>query len=60
MVAVDARTHELWRKAAEAVYPKIRGPIVPAARSRESGDPGIGSTNFPLDSRLRGNERKGF
>jgi TRAP-type C4-dicarboxylate transport system substrate-binding protein len=30
VVPVDARAHELWRKAAESVYPKIRGPIVPA------------------------------
>jgi TRAP-type C4-dicarboxylate transport system substrate-binding protein len=30
VVPVDAATRELWRKAAESVYPRIRGPIVPA------------------------------
>ena len=30
VVAVDAKTRELWRKTAEAMYPRIRGTIVPA------------------------------
>ena len=30
VVAVDAKAEALWRGAAEAVYPKIRGKIVPA------------------------------
>jgi TRAP-type C4-dicarboxylate transport system substrate-binding protein len=30
VVPVDARTAELWRKAAEAAYPRVRGPVVPA------------------------------
>lgn len=30
VVAVDAKTEALWRAAAEAAYPRIRGPIVPA------------------------------
>jgi TRAP-type transport system periplasmic protein len=30
VVPVDARTQELWRKAAENAYPRIRGPEVPA------------------------------
>ena len=30
VVSVDARTRELWRKTAEAMYPRIRGTIVPA------------------------------
>jgi TRAP-type C4-dicarboxylate transport system substrate-binding protein len=30
VVPVDARAKELWRKAAEAVYPRIRGTVVPA------------------------------
>jgi TRAP-type C4-dicarboxylate transport system substrate-binding protein len=30
VVAVDAKTEALWRTAAEAAYPRMRGPIVPA------------------------------
>jgi TRAP-type transport system periplasmic protein len=30
VVPVDARARELWRKAAENVYPRIRGTVVPA------------------------------
>ncbi len=30
VVPVDARARELWRKAAESVYPRIRGTVVPA------------------------------
>jgi len=30
VVPVDARARELWRKAAENAYPRIRGPVVPA------------------------------
>ena len=30
VVPVDARTRELWRKTAEAMYSRIRGTIVPA------------------------------
>jgi TRAP-type C4-dicarboxylate transport system substrate-binding protein len=30
VVPVDAQKRELWRKAAESVYPKIRGTVVPA------------------------------
>jgi TRAP-type C4-dicarboxylate transport system substrate-binding protein len=30
VVPVDARVHELWRKAAENAYPRIRGGVVPA------------------------------
>jgi TRAP-type C4-dicarboxylate transport system substrate-binding protein len=30
VVPVDAAGRELWRKTAESVYPRIRGPIVPA------------------------------
>jgi shikimate 5-dehydrogenase len=30
VVAVDAKTRDLWRKTAEAMYPRIRGTIVPA------------------------------
>jgi TRAP-type transport system periplasmic protein len=30
VVAVDARTRELWRATAESTYPSIRGAIVPA------------------------------
>jgi TRAP-type C4-dicarboxylate transport system substrate-binding protein len=30
VVAVDAKTREVWRKLAESVYPKVRGTIVPA------------------------------
>jgi TRAP-type C4-dicarboxylate transport system substrate-binding protein len=30
VVPVDARAHELWRKAAENAYPRIRGAVVPA------------------------------
>jgi TRAP-type C4-dicarboxylate transport system substrate-binding protein len=30
VVPVDGRTAELWRKAAEAAYPRVRGPVVPA------------------------------
>jgi TRAP-type C4-dicarboxylate transport system substrate-binding protein len=30
VVPVDAAARELWRKTAESVYPRIRGPIVPA------------------------------
>ncbi len=31
VVPVDAKTKAEWRQTAEAFYPKIRGPIVPAA-----------------------------
>jgi TRAP-type C4-dicarboxylate transport system substrate-binding protein len=30
VVPVDARARDLWRKAAESVYPHIRGTVVPA------------------------------
>jgi TRAP-type C4-dicarboxylate transport system substrate-binding protein len=30
VVAVDARNRAAWQKAAEAMYPQVRGPIVPA------------------------------
>jgi TRAP-type C4-dicarboxylate transport system substrate-binding protein len=30
VVAVDAKTKELWRKTAESTYPSVRGTIVPA------------------------------
>lgn len=30
VVAVDAKTRALWEKTAESMYPRIRGPIVPA------------------------------
>ncbi|HLX09831.1 MAG TPA: TRAP transporter substrate-binding protein DctP [Thermoanaerobaculia bacterium] len=30
VVPVDARAMDLWRKAAEGAYPRIRGPVVPA------------------------------
>lgn len=30
VVPVDARTRELWRKAAENAYPRVRGAVVPA------------------------------
>ena len=30
VVPVDAKTRDLWRKTAEAMYPRIRGTIVPA------------------------------
>jgi TRAP-type transport system periplasmic protein len=30
VVPVDARARELWRKAAENAYPKVRGAVVPA------------------------------
>jgi TRAP-type C4-dicarboxylate transport system substrate-binding protein len=30
VVPIDARARELWRKAAESVYPRIRGQVVPA------------------------------
>jgi TRAP-type C4-dicarboxylate transport system substrate-binding protein len=31
VVAVDAKTKAEWRQTAESFYPKVRGPIVPAA-----------------------------
>jgi TRAP-type C4-dicarboxylate transport system substrate-binding protein len=30
VVAVDSKTHALWRKTAEVMYSRIRGAIVPA------------------------------
>lgn len=30
VVAVDAKARAAWQKAAEAMYPQVRGPIVPA------------------------------
>jgi TRAP-type transport system periplasmic protein len=30
VIAVDAKTRELWRTTAESTYPKIRGDVVPA------------------------------
>jgi len=30
VVAVDAKAHAAWQRLAESIYPKIRGPIVPA------------------------------
>jgi len=36
VVPVDARGKELWRKAAEGVYPHIRGTVVPADAFEEA------------------------
>jgi len=36
VVAIDARTEALWRTAAEAAYPKVRGKIVPEAAFDEA------------------------
>ena len=36
VVAVDANTEALWRAAAEAAYPKVRGKIVPEAAFDEA------------------------
>jgi TRAP-type C4-dicarboxylate transport system substrate-binding protein len=36
VVPVDARTEGLWRAAAEAAYPKVRGKIVPEAAFDEA------------------------
>ena len=30
VVPVDAKTREAWLRMAESMYPKIRGPIIPA------------------------------
>jgi len=30
VVAVDAKTREAWARTAEAMYPRMRGPIIPA------------------------------
>jgi TRAP-type C4-dicarboxylate transport system substrate-binding protein len=36
VVAIDAKTEALWRAAAEAAYPKVRGKIVPEAAFDEA------------------------
>ena len=36
VVAIDAKTEALWRTAAEAAYPKVRGKIVPEAAFDEA------------------------
>jgi TRAP-type C4-dicarboxylate transport system substrate-binding protein len=36
LVAIDAKTEALWRTAAEAAYPKVRGKIVPEAAFDET------------------------
>ena len=36
VVAVDAKAEALWRTAAEAAYPKVRGKIVPEAAFDEA------------------------
>jgi TRAP-type C4-dicarboxylate transport system substrate-binding protein len=36
VVPVDARGRDLWRRTAESVYPRIRGPVVPADAFEEA------------------------
>jgi hypothetical protein len=36
VIAIDAKTEALWRTAAEAAYPKVRGKIVPEAAFDEA------------------------